>query len=45
MQEKLANLPENGIPLVQRGDYAGGHYAYVGSVAQLGVILELLEND
>jgi hypothetical protein len=45
MQEKLTYLFEKGIPLVQRGDYAGGRYAYVDSVPQLGVIVELLEND
>jgi catechol 2,3-dioxygenase-like lactoylglutathione lyase family enzyme len=44
MQGKLAYLSENSIPLVQRGDYTGGRYAYVDSIAQLGVILELLEN-
>ena len=33
-----------GIPLVQRGDYTGGMYTYLGSEKKLGVILELLEN-
>jgi catechol 2,3-dioxygenase-like lactoylglutathione lyase family enzyme len=45
MQEKLTFLSENGISLVQWGDYTGGRYAYVDSVPQLGIILELLEND
>lgn len=45
MQEKLAYLDSKGVPLVQRGEYTGGRYAYVDSSAQLGTILELLEND
>ncbi len=45
MKEKLAYLDSKGIPLVQRGEYTGGRYAYVDSTAQLGGILELLEND
>ena len=38
-------LAEKGMPLVQRGDYSGGQYAYIDSAAQLAVILELLQND
>jgi catechol 2,3-dioxygenase-like lactoylglutathione lyase family enzyme len=45
MQEKLTYLASKGVPLVQRGEYTGGRYAYVDSAAQLGTILELLEND
>lgn len=45
MQDKLAYLDAQGIPLLQRGDYTGGRYAYVDGVAQLGCVLELLEND
>lgn len=37
-------LGENGIPLVQQGDYTGGMYSYLDSAPQLGVMLELLEN-
>jgi catechol 2,3-dioxygenase-like lactoylglutathione lyase family enzyme len=37
-------LQGKGIPLVQRGDYTGGMYNYLGSEKKLGVILELLEN-
>lgn len=33
-----------GIPVVQQGDYTGGRYTYLDSVAKLGVALELLEN-
>ena len=45
MRGKLDYLDANGIPLVQKGEYTGGRYAYVDANAQLGCILELLEND
>ena len=45
MGEKVAYLDGHGIPLVQRGEYTGGRYAYLDGVGQLGTILELLEND
>jgi len=45
MPEKLAYLDSKGIPLVQRGEYTGGRYAYVDGMAQLGTVVELLEND
>ena len=45
MQEKIAFLESKGLSLVQRGEYTGGRYAYVDGTAQLGAILELLEND
>ena len=45
MGETLASLAANGVPLIQRGEYSGGRYAYVDGGEQLGIILELLEND
>jgi methylmalonyl-CoA/ethylmalonyl-CoA epimerase len=45
MQEKVTYLSSQGVPLVQRGEYNGGRYAYLNGVPQLGTILELLEND
>jgi methylmalonyl-CoA/ethylmalonyl-CoA epimerase len=45
MQEKIAYLDSQGVPLVQRGEYTGGRYAYLDGMAKLGAILELLEND
>lgn len=45
MSEKVAYLAAKGLPLVQRGEYPGGRYAYVDGKAQLAAILELLEND
>ena len=45
MPDKVAYLEAKGLPLVQRGEYPGGRYAYVNGTVQLGTILELLEND
>jgi catechol 2,3-dioxygenase-like lactoylglutathione lyase family enzyme len=45
MGEKLAYLDSKGIPLIQRGEYKGGRYAYVDGMNKLGTVLELLEND
>lgn len=40
----VEDLAAEGISVVQQGDYTGGRYTYLDSVAQLGVALELLEN-
>lgn len=45
MQDKIAYLDSKGVPLLQRGEYTGGRYAYLDGVPQLGTVLELLEND
>jgi methylmalonyl-CoA/ethylmalonyl-CoA epimerase len=45
MQQTLDNLAENGVSLVQRGEYKGGRYAYVDGIETVGTVLELLEND
>ena len=45
MRDRLAFLDSKGIPLIQRGEYKGGRYAYVDASAQLGAVVELLEND
>ncbi len=44
MDDKSALLAKKGMPLLQKGDYEGGHYAYIDGRAKLGLILELLEN-
>lgn len=44
MDEKIKLLAERGLPLLQKGDYEGGRYAYLDGVKRLAVILELLEN-
>lgn len=38
-------LADRDMPLVQKGEYTGGRYAYIDSTAQLKLMLELLEND
>lgn len=45
MPEKTAILAENGMSLIQKGEYQGGRYAYIDATHDLKVILELLEND
>lgn len=45
MKDKLAYLSSKGMPLLQRGEYTGGRYAYVDGADTLGTVLELLEND
>jgi len=45
MKEKVAALAAEGMPLLQKGEYTGGRYAYVDAVKDLKVIIELLEND
>ena len=45
MKEKVAYLGTKGISLIQRGDFPGGRYAYADSAAQLGIIVELVEED
>jgi hypothetical protein len=45
MADQLATLAEHGLPLLQRGDYSGGRYAYVDGQQRLGTVVELLEND
>ncbi len=44
MDGTVAGLARGGLPLLQKGDYEGGRYAYVDGTARLAVILELLEN-
>jgi methylmalonyl-CoA/ethylmalonyl-CoA epimerase len=44
MDKQITYLTGKGVPLIQRGDYTGGRYAYTDGVPQLGVVLELLEN-
>jgi methylmalonyl-CoA/ethylmalonyl-CoA epimerase len=45
MGEKRAYLDGEGLPLIQRGEFEGGRYAYFDSQARLGAILELLERE
>ena len=45
MAGKIRKLADMGLPLIQRGEYTGGRYAYIESNDKLKVMLELLEND
>jgi hypothetical protein len=45
MGAALKLLADHGITPIQRGEYTGGRYAYCDAVDQLGLVLELLEND
>lgn len=45
MKETIAFLDNNGMPMVQKGEYTGGRYTYIDSSDKLGLIMELLEND
>lgn len=44
MNQILLELNEIGIPLIQKGEYEGGRYAYIDSFKDLKVIIELLEH-
>jgi catechol 2,3-dioxygenase-like lactoylglutathione lyase family enzyme len=45
MADWLAELSKLGLPLIQRGDYRGGRYAYLDGQQRFGTVVELLEND
>lgn len=45
MKEKLAAFGKGGYPLLQKGEFNGGRYAYVDTEKQLGGLVELLEFD
>lgn len=45
MKDHVARAEAAGMPLVQKGEYEGGRYAYIDSSAGLKVVMELLEND
>ena len=45
MKEKIAVFERNRMPLLQKGEYEGGRYAYIDTLRDLKVIIELLEND
>ena len=45
MKEKIEICQRNGMPLLQKGEYTGGRYAYIDANNSLKTIIELLEND
>jgi methylmalonyl-CoA/ethylmalonyl-CoA epimerase len=45
LKDKVTALEHKGMPLLQKGEYTGGRYAYIDTLKDLKVIIELLEND
>ena len=45
VKDKILNLEKNNMPLLQKGEYKNGRYAYFDCMKDLKVIVELLEND
>lgn len=45
MRQVIEMAHGKGAPLVQKGEYTGGRYAYLDSFSKLGFIMELLEHD
>lgn len=45
MADNIAECEKNGMSLLQKGEYPGGRYAYLDSMADMKIILEYLEND
>ena len=45
MKDKILKLEKNNMPLLQKGEYKNGRYAYFDCMKDLKVIVELLEND
>ncbi|XEC93562.1 VOC family protein [Paenibacillus tarimensis] len=45
MKEKITLLEGKQMALLQKGEYTGGRYAYMDSMNEFKVIIELLEND
>ncbi len=45
MEDALDELSKCGMPLIQKGSYNGGQYAYLDSMGQFKFMIELLKND
>lgn len=45
MKDQLKRFEENGVSLIQKGEYEGGRYAFMDSIDQYKIMFELLEND
>ncbi|WP_453993703.1 VOC family protein [Bacillus nitroreducens] len=45
LKEKIALMETRNMPLVQKGEYTGGRYAYMDTFKDLKILIELLEND
>jgi methylmalonyl-CoA/ethylmalonyl-CoA epimerase len=45
MKEMTDRLSQIGMTIVQKGEYTGGRYAYIDSIKELKMMIELLEFD
>lgn len=45
LKQIIADMESKNMPLVQKGEYEGGRYAYMDTFDELKLMLELLEND
>jgi catechol 2,3-dioxygenase-like lactoylglutathione lyase family enzyme len=45
MKDHIERADQAGMPLLQKGEYSGGRYAYLDASSDLKVVIELLEND
>ena len=45
MKTTVDSLEKAGMPLSRKGEYPGGRYAFVDSVKDYKMVIELLEND
>lgn len=45
MKKKICLMQEAGFPLLQKGEFEGGRYAYFDTREKLKLILEFLEDD
>jgi methylmalonyl-CoA/ethylmalonyl-CoA epimerase len=45
LKNKIAMLERSQMPPLQKGEFTGGRYAYIDTLRDLKVIIELLEND
>jgi len=45
MKTVVSNLEKFGFPMIQKGEYQGGRYAYIDSRSKFKTLIELLEND
>lgn len=45
MKETVNEMEGRHMPLIQKGEFTGGRYAYMDTTNELKVLIELLEND
>ncbi|MBF8378554.1 VOC family protein [Alicyclobacillus mali] len=45
MAAHTESMTQAGLPLLQRGEYTGGRYAYFDGASSARAVIELLEND